>query len=671
MKNMEERIDDIMTADGISLKSFEIKNDLNRIFWDRRNDNKLIPEIRARLLKIAGDFISTLDFDDILDVPVMGSFVKDVWFLGSLASYNYSSYSDVDMHIIVDMDSLKLTPSQLELLKKYFTEKKNDWNNKHPELLVKGHDVELYVQDINEKNAANGIYSLFYNKWLKLPVRMPVNSFSQKKVKDRAAWYIERIERLEKMLWGKNIDPNKAKSIGELLKTIKDRIIKARRASLNGANRNEMSEDNIVFKVLRRTGHIGRLNDLIDRAYDLSNSLDEGNVKMKTANEGSSTKEMLKNLFPNLPPVPTEEELRAKEETFHVGDRVKVVDNIRCRQKGKVGTISRIDPDDGYGWKLFIVDFDDEQYGSMGFQSGYIDKVVSEDCCCVSALGGDGFGDGKPALTKGDYHIPEVLTKNPLRRKNTMNESTKITLTVGQLRRVLSESWEDYQQEVFRKNEDMRFRIEKIAKMFEERGFVRDKRVIFGTPDNPSVSLFDPKKRNRVYLGTYLNEFSINEKRHGEYLWIDEWADDYASINISPVYRHNGTNADVSVEITVSENKSKVSPDPTRWDNVLSHSIGRREKYIQIVKDESPFNYMEEENPITVSRYGNTTRIAKLSSTAGDRSILNAVNKAIDMANAYTPADWSSYEKDPKDYHKDTQDIYHGKKSVNTFITTI
>ena len=47
MKTIEERIDDIMTADGISLKSFEIKNDLNRIFWDRRNDNKLMPEIRA------------------------------------------------------------------------------------------------------------------------------------------------------------------------------------------------------------------------------------------------------------------------------------------------------------------------------------------------------------------------------------------------------------------------------------------------------------------------------------------------------------------------------------------------------------------------------------------------------------------------------------------------
>ena len=387
MKNIEERIDDIMTSDGISLKSFEIKNDLNRIFWDRRNDNKLMPEIRARLLKIAGDFISTLDFDEILDVPVMGSFVKDVWFLGSLASYNYSSYSDVDMHIIVDMDSLKLTPTQLELLKKYFTEKKNDWHAKHPELLVKGHDVELYVQDINEKNAANGIYSLFYNKWLKLPVRMPVNSFSQKKVKDRAVWYIERIERLEKMLWDKNIDPNKAKSIGELLQTIKDRIIKARRASLNGANKNEMSEDNIVFKVLRRTGHIGRMNDAIAKAYDLANSLTEG--------------------------------ILVKED-FEVGQRVTVRKGLRCRQSGHSGVIVPCQPEwdscTGHGDELYHVKFDREDLGIMGFTSDNLEPCVDEDACCVAALGGDGFGDGKPALTKGDYHLPAVLTKKPLRR---------------------------------------------------------------------------------------------------------------------------------------------------------------------------------------------------------------------------------------------------------------
>lgn len=86
----------------------------------------------------------------------------------------------------------------------------------------------------------------------------------------------------------------------------------------------------------------------------------------------------LKKLLPGSK-FPTEEELKAKEATFSVGDRVKVVDNIRCRQKGKTGTLvgtpKGMDEKTGAGYKLFYVKFDDEKYGTVGFQSGDIDKV--------------------------------------------------------------------------------------------------------------------------------------------------------------------------------------------------------------------------------------------------------------------------------------------------------
>ena len=86
------------------------------------------------------------------------------------------------------------------------------------------------------------------------------------------------------------------------------------------------------------------------------------------------TRDDLKKLFPNSK-FPTAEELKAKEGSLSIGDRVKVADNIRCRQKGKIGTIVRIDPEDEHGWKSFIVQFDDKKYGSMGFNSGYLDKI--------------------------------------------------------------------------------------------------------------------------------------------------------------------------------------------------------------------------------------------------------------------------------------------------------
>ena len=60
----------------------------------------------------------------------------------------------------------------LNILKKYFTECKNDWNLKHSNLKIEGYDVELYVQDVNEENASNGVYSLMNDEWVKQPQKL-------------------------------------------------------------------------------------------------------------------------------------------------------------------------------------------------------------------------------------------------------------------------------------------------------------------------------------------------------------------------------------------------------------------------------------------------------------------------------------------------------------------
>lgn len=71
--------------------------------------------------------------------------------------------------------------------------------------------------------------------------------------------------------------------------------------------------------------------------------------------------------------------LLRKEYDFHIGDKVKVINNIRCRQAGKIGTIIEtpkgMDDKTKYGWKNFYVKFDDPKYGIVGFQSGSIDKI--------------------------------------------------------------------------------------------------------------------------------------------------------------------------------------------------------------------------------------------------------------------------------------------------------
>lgn len=103
----------------------------------------------------------------------------------------------------------------------------------------------------------------------------------------------------------------------------------------------------------------------------------------------------LKKLFPNSK-FPTKDELKEKEKSFSVGDRVKVSDHIRCLQKGHVGTIVRIDPEDESGWKSFVVKFDDKKCGSMGFSSGNIDKVVEKKAEFIKKADPPGRGLNSP-----------------------------------------------------------------------------------------------------------------------------------------------------------------------------------------------------------------------------------------------------------------------------------
>lgn len=79
------------------LNSFSIKKTLNPKVWENPNDpNKatMVPKVRKALERIADEFIEYLG-DDV--------FVEDVVLTGSLANFNWSEFSDFDLHIIVDM----------------------------------------------------------------------------------------------------------------------------------------------------------------------------------------------------------------------------------------------------------------------------------------------------------------------------------------------------------------------------------------------------------------------------------------------------------------------------------------------------------------------------------------------------------------------------------------
>lgn len=236
----------------IDLSGFQIKDELNPKIWDE--DQKMKPEVKKTLLKIADDYFESLD--------ISGVDIEDVTMTGSLANYNWSKYSDVDLHIVVDYKDI---PVDGDLVQDFLKSKSSAWNKEH-DVKIYGYDVELYVQDINEPHHSTGVYSILNNEWKIKPENKKIN-FNDKSVKDKANMLMDRIEDLYDEL----IDSDYEEVIKGVDK-LTDKIKKMRQSGLESGG--EFSVENIVFKVLRRNGMLDRLYDIKTVAYDKEMTLE-------------------------------------------------------------------------------------------------------------------------------------------------------------------------------------------------------------------------------------------------------------------------------------------------------------------------------------------------------------------------------------------------------------
>jgi predicted nucleotidyltransferase len=240
------------------LSSFHIKDELNPEIWtnpDSPSDTKMKEEIRLQLIEIADKFIEFLGYD---------IFVQDITMTGSLANYNWSEYSDIDLHIMYDY---KESGPEEELFKDLFKLKKTLFNSTH-DITVKGYEVELYVQDTNEPHYSTGVYSVLYNEWIEEPEQENV-SIDTDVIKGKVEQWQDMIDTvIEDVEEG---DEDLESSI-EKIDKLKDKIKKYRQCGLE--DEGEYSYENLVFKFLRRNGYIQKLfdfqNDLLDKSLSLS-----------------------------------------------------------------------------------------------------------------------------------------------------------------------------------------------------------------------------------------------------------------------------------------------------------------------------------------------------------------------------------------------------------------
>ena len=212
-------------------------------------ENRMKPKVRKRLLEIATNFLNNLK----IGVSVSP---LDIRLTGSLANYNWSKYSDVDLHIIIDF---KQIDENEELVKAMFDAIRMNWNDTH-NIKIGGYEVEIYIENAQDEHIASGLYSVEEDKWLREPdpTQVELDHITARKKSDDILTQINLIEKfaLQK--------PQQA------MKSIERLRAKIRRLRASGlrSEAGEFSAENIAFKILRREEALDKLANMKHTVYD-------------------------------------------------------------------------------------------------------------------------------------------------------------------------------------------------------------------------------------------------------------------------------------------------------------------------------------------------------------------------------------------------------------------
>ena len=226
---------------------------LNPKIYDEQGN--MHPEIHAALMKVAENFITDLD--------IPGLDISDIILTGSSANFNWNKFSDIDLHLITDMDIL----ADPHMAAKYFNAAKNVWNNNH-DVTMRGLDTEVYVEDDDEHHESLGRYSVMNNKWITKPVHnTPV--FDEAAVNRKARYIMKEIDMFLD-------DSDDIVEIEHLKRKIWDMrtegLMQARREGRPG----EFSVENLTFKVLRNMGYLDKILGALGDAEDRELSVEHG-----------------------------------------------------------------------------------------------------------------------------------------------------------------------------------------------------------------------------------------------------------------------------------------------------------------------------------------------------------------------------------------------------------
>jgi len=238
---LEESMDNLLAEMEFDLSKLQMKDELCPSVWD---NDEIKKDVRNKLLQIANDFAEGTPIEER---------IEDITFTGSLAGYNYHEGSDIDLHLLVDFDEKD------ELVQKLMNLMRISWNENH-DIYIGGHEVEIYVQDSNEKHYSSGVYSLSDDKWLEKPSKDKVELDFAAIVK-KAEGLSDEIDAIED-----DYNANRYEKVQKSVERLREKMKKMRSDGLE--DEGIYSVENLAFKLLRNSGQIGKLMRLGNDSYD-------------------------------------------------------------------------------------------------------------------------------------------------------------------------------------------------------------------------------------------------------------------------------------------------------------------------------------------------------------------------------------------------------------------
>lgn len=238
-------------------EKMEVHETLNPKLWD--TNMNLLPDVREKILEIVEEFKETIKGMTEIDINPI-----DIYLLGSNASYNYTSHSDLDVHIVVNF---LMIDDNVGLVQTLMNFSKADFNSSY-DVSIHGIDVELYVEDVTASTMSNGIYSVMTEQWIKKPEPIEVPEL------DIEADIDEWKDKVNKALDSK--DP---KQINDMI----DSLYLLRKNGLLADG--EYGKGNQIFKEIRNLELLSDLKDsymkLRSQELSLENKRRTGNMKLE------------------------------------------------------------------------------------------------------------------------------------------------------------------------------------------------------------------------------------------------------------------------------------------------------------------------------------------------------------------------------------------------------